>query len=61
LQGAAQAMLLNAAVSAITRNERFECEITLEWENGELVMMNRDYLPEVVGQVLHPFIEMIPS
>ena len=60
LQGAAQAMLLNAAVSAITRNERFECEITLEWENGELVMMNREYLPEVVGQVLHPFIEMIP-
>jgi len=61
LQGAAQAMLLNAAVSAITRNERFECEITLEWENGELVMMNREYLPEVVGQVLHPYIEMIPS
>lgn len=60
LQGAAQAMLLNAAVSALTRNERFECEISLEWDSGELVMMNREYLPEVVGQVLHPFIEMIP-
>lgn len=60
LQGAAQAMLLNAAVSALTRNERFECELSLEWDSGELVMMNREYLPEVVGQVLHPFIEMIP-
>ncbi len=60
LQGAAQALLLNAAVSALTRNERFECEISLEWDSGELVMMNREYLPEVVGQVLHPFIEMIP-
>jgi len=61
LKGAAQAMLLNAAVSALTRNERFECELTLEWETGELVMMNREYLPEVIGQVLHPFIERIPS
>jgi len=60
LQGAAQAMLLNAAVSALTRNERFECEVTMEWGSGELVMMNRDYLPEVVGKVLHPFIEKIP-
>ncbi|MFM8497887.1 MAG: DUF4339 domain-containing protein [Planctomycetia bacterium] len=61
LQGAAQAMLLNAAVSALTRNERFECEIAMEWGSGELVMMNREYLPEVVGKVLHPFIEKIPG
>ena len=61
LQGAAQAMLLNAAVSALTRNERFECEVSMDWGSGELVMMNREYLPEVVGQVLHPFIEKIPS
>jgi hypothetical protein len=60
LQGAAQAMLLNAAVSALTRNERFECEVALDWGSGELVMMNREYLPEVVGKVLHPFIEKIP-
>lgn len=61
LQGAAQAMLLNAAVSAVTRNERFECEISLEWDGGEVMILNRDYLPEVVGQVLHPFIEKLSS
>jgi hypothetical protein len=61
LQGAAQAMLLNAAISALTKNERFECELALEWDTGEVVMMNREYLPEVVGKVLHPFIEKIPS
>lgn len=54
-------MLLNAAVSAVTRNERFECEISLEWDGGEVMILNRDYLPEVVGQVLHPFIEKLSS
>jgi hypothetical protein len=61
LQGAAQAMLLNMAISAITKNERCECEITMKWKTGELVMMNRDHLPEVVGQVLQPFIDKLPS
>lgn len=61
LQGAAQAMLLNAAVSALTRKERFECELAMTWNGGEVVIMNREYLPEVVGHVLHPFIEKLSS
>jgi hypothetical protein len=61
LQGAAQAMLLNMAISAITKNERCECELTIKWMTGELVMMNRDHLPEIVGQVLQPFIDRLPS
>lgn len=61
LQGVAQAALLNAAVAALTRRERYECELALAWQTGDLVIMNREYLPEIVNHVLHPFIAQLPS
>ena len=59
LQGAAEASLLNAAVSALTRKERVECELLMKWTTGELLMLNHEHAPEIVSHVLQPIIEKL--
>ena len=59
LKGAAEATLLNMVVSVCTRKERLECEILLSWATGELLMLNQEHVPEVVGAVLQPIVEKI--
>ena len=43
LKGAAEASLLNAAVSALTQKERVECELLMKWTTGELLMLNHEH------------------
>lgn len=59
VEGIAEATLLNAAVSALTRKKRVECELLLKWTTGELLMLNQEHTPEIVSHELQPILEKI--
>jgi len=61
LRGAAEGALTAAVLNSLTSysTSSIECIVDLQWKSGQVVLLNREFTPDQVGQALAPVIQRI--